>query len=468
MGTQVNDIDLNIGNAEVSSEISGTGYKQELNRVLTVKDLVVFGLIIMLTIAPCEVFGPVAQAVNGMAPVVYLVGVIAMIFTAVSYARMSGEFPIAGSIYSYVQRGINPHIGFVIGWTVTMDYIVIPALLCSFTGIWLHKIMPAVPTYVFIVIFLFINTFINYRGIEFTAKANKIMLIVELVIIALFFAFGIKYVFVNGLGAGGFSLAPFYQPGKVDFSLISTSASIAVLGFIGFDCISTLSEEVKEPRKTIGKATIISLLLIGVLFVGQSYMATLIHPAYADLDPDMAWFDICREAGGLFLYYAWIIVAAVAVGIANTLAIQSSIARLLFAMSRDNTIPGAKWLGKIHPKYKTPANALIFTAIITLGVALVPVMILATLVNFGALVAYMMINIAVLVHFFIRKKNRGLKGFLKYCLVPMVGFFIVLYVWLGLNSLTFTLGFVWMGVGIIIGAIKSKGYKEVPPTLKEV
>jgi len=466
MGTQEKNIDPNIGNADISASES-SGYKQELKRVLTLKDLIVFGLIIMLTIAPCEVYGSVAMSANGMAPLVYLVGIIAMVFTALSYSRMSNEFPIAGSIYSYVQRGINPHLGFVIGWTVTMDYILVPALLCGFAGIWLHSMLPILPSYVYILIFLFINTFINYRGIEMTAKANQIMLVFELAVIALFIIFGIKYVFIDGLGAGGFSLAPFYQPGKVDFSFIATATSIAVLGYIGFDSISTLSEEVKNPRKTIGKATLLSLLLIGVLFMGQSYMAALIHPAYTDLNPDMAWFDIAKEAGGVFLYYAWLVVAIIAVGIANTLAIQSSVARLLFAMARDNTIPGAKLLCKVHPKYKTPYIALLFTAIVTIGVALLPIMILITLVNFGALTAFMMINLTVLVHFFIRKKIRGLKGFLKYFVTPAVGFLIVLYVWLGLSPLTFILGFSWMSVGIIIGAVKSKGYKQLPPALEE-
>jgi len=466
METQERGINASLDNPEVSAS-EATGYKQELKRVLTVKDLVIFGLIIMLPIAPIQVYGVIAPAVMGMTPLVYLVGIIAMVFTAISYARMSSEFPIAGSIYSFIQRGFNPHIAFVIGWTVIIDYILVPALLCGFGGLWLNSIIPAVPTYIFVLCFLALNTFINVRGVQVTAKASTTILILQFVCIVLFLIFGIKYVFINGLGVGGFSLAPFYQAGQINFQFIASATSIAVFGFLGFDCISTLSEEVKNPKRSIGIATIMSLILIGIVFIMQSYMASLIHPDYTNLDMNMAFFDIAKEAGGAFMYYTFLLVAIIAVGIANALAIQSSAARLLFALARDNTIPGSGFLAKIHPKFKTPANALYIVAIITVFVAILPTTNIMRLVNFGALTAFLFINITVFVHFYIKKKNRGVIGFLKYFVTPAIGFLVILYVWLGLGTATYILGFSWMAIGIIIGAVKSKGYKEVPPVLRE-
>ncbi len=457
-------------NTKTSSDTTtNTGYKQELKRSLSLMDLIIFGLITMLIIAPIEVYGSIAKASNGMAPLVYLVGIIAMVFTAMSYSKMSQEFPIAGSVYSYVQRGLNPHIGFVTGWLIAIDYIMAPALLTSFSAIWLQSVIPSVPTFVLIFIFLAINTYINARGISLTARSNMIFLCLEVLILVIFIGFAVKFIFIDGHGTGGFSLAPMYQADKVDLNFIASAASIAVLGFLGFDVISTLSEEVKNPGKTVGRATIASLIIIGLVFIIQAYLAALAHPNYEDLDDLMAFFDIAREVGGDFLYYLFIFVGIAAVGIANALTIHSAIARIIFSMSRDKVLPFSGALAKVHPVYKTPFNSTIFVGIVSLIVAsAVSIDTIISLVNFGALTSFAVLNLAVFVHFYIRKRRRGFKGFINYLLLPAIGFCIIAYVWSGFDKMTYIVGFSWMLVGVIIGAVKSKGYKEVPPVLRDM
>ncbi|WP_312109864.1 APC family permease [Brevibacillus reuszeri] len=457
--------------AEVQSSETGTnlGYKQELKRALTFKDLVIYGLITMLPIAPIQVYGMIAHETAGMVPIVYLVGVIAMVFTALSYSKMSNEFPIAGSVYSYVQRGLNPHVGFVTGWLIAVDYLMAPALLTAFSAMWLNSIFPAIPTPVIVFVFLAINTFVTARGISLTATTNKIFLFFEIAILLVFMGLAIKFVFIDGHGAGGFSLAPLFQADKIDIGFIASAASIAVLGFLGFDVISTLSEEVKNPGRTVGRATVSTLVLIGVIFMAQTYLAALAHPDYTNLDPDMAYFDIAREVGGEFLYYAFILIAVAAVGIANALAIQSAISRIIYSMSRDKLLPMSSFLGKIHPKYKTPFNATIFVGVASFFIAMfMPIETIIQLVNFGALTSFMVLNLSVFAYFFVKKRKRDMKGFINYCLLPWLGFLVIGFVWWGFDWKTFAVGTSWMVVGVILLAFKTKGFRQLPPTMRDL
>ena len=446
-----------------------TEYKQELSRVLTFKDLLVYGMVFMVPIAPMGVYGFVSNASFGMVPLVYLVGIIAMAFTALSYSQMSKEFPVAGSVYSYVQRGLNPHIGFLTGWLILIDYILVPALLYSFAGLWLNSSLPAVPIFLWVVIFVLFNTVINSRGVNLAARTNFILLGIVIVALLIFIGFAVKFVFIDGLGTGGLSLAPLFQAERLDIGFVATAASIAVLSFLGFDGISTLSEETKNPRQTVGRATLAALIILGLIFMIQTYMAALVHPNYAGLDPDMGFFDIAREAGGDFLYYMLIIVNILAVGVANALAAQSAISRILYSMSRDKLLPASSFLAKIHPKYKTPFNATIFVGILSVVVALtLSIETIIKFVNFGALTAFMILNVAVFVHFYIRKKQRGVAGFFKYLLSPLLGFSIIGFVWSGFDASTLIVGFSWLFIGVIVGAVKSKGYKQVPAVLENI
>jgi amino acid transporter len=442
------------------------GYNQELRRVLSFKDLLVYGMVFMVPIAPMGVYGIVSQQSFGMVPLVYLVGIIAMVFTALSYSKMSREFPVAGSVYSYVQRGLNPHIGFLAGWMILVDYILAPALLYAFSGLWLNSLIPSIPAIIWVLLFIVINTVINGRGVQLAAKTNFILLGIEIVALLIFVGYAVKFVFIDGLGAGGFSLTPLFQAEHVDLGFVATATSVAVLSFLGFDGISTLAEETKDPKKTVGRATLAALIILGVIFMLETYMAALVHPEYKGLDPDMGFFDIGKEAGGSFLYYLLIIVNVVAVGIANALAAQSAISRILFSMSRDKLLPGSSFLGKIHPKYQTPFNATLFVGVLSVVAAnLLSIETIIKFVNFGALTSFMLLNLTVFVYFYIKKKERGLSAFFKYVLFPLIGFAVIAFVWSGFDNMTFVAGFSWLAIGIIVGAVKSKGYKEVPAIL---
>ena len=260
--------------AEEKGSVEQFGYKQELHRTLSLWDLTVYGLLFMVIIAPHSIFGYVNRDAQGMAPLVYLVGFCAMFFTALSYVQMAKRFPIAGSVYSYVQRGVNPHVGFLAGWLILLDYVFVPSLLYIFVGNWCQSLIPQIPGWVWILIFIAVNTAINIKGIETTARVDMFFFVVEIGIVLIIVIGGLKYV-LGGGGAGELTMTPIYQADKVNLTFIATACTIAALNFTGFDGISTLAEEVSEPEKNVGRAILNALVVIGTVF----FLAK-VHPKF--------------------------------------------------------------------------------------------------------------------------------------------------------------------------------------------
>jgi amino acid transporter len=447
---------------EGSTPPADAGYRQELNRSLGLRQLVIYGMIFMVPIAPMAVYGFVAAQSYGMVPLVYLVGIVAMLFTALSYRQMSRRFPVAGSVYSYVQLGWHPYLGFLAGWMILADYLLVPALLYAFSATWLSGLLPGVHAWEWVVLFVAFNTGVNILGIKLQAQAHFGLLAIELLALVIFLGFAIDFVFVDGHGAGGWSLAPLYQPQHLDGRFIATATSIAVLSFLGFDAISTLAEETRNPRKTVGNATIVALLVLGVIFMAQTYLAALAHPDYRTLSADFGFFEIGREVGGHWMYLLLIVVNVIATGIANALSAQLAISRILYSMGRDRALPGSTFLAHIHPRLQTPVNATVLVAALSVVLALVvPEEVILKLVNFGALTAFLLLNITVFVFFYIKQK--AYRQIFSYVVFPALGLLIVGFVWSGFDRTTFVFGGVWLLVGVVLGAFKYKNFRSFDP-----
>ncbi|KJR45023.1 Putrescine importer [Desulfosporosinus sp. I2] len=442
-----------------------SGYQEELKRSLTLGDLLIYGVIFMVPIAPFGIFGYVASSSKGLVPLVYLIGMTGMLFTALSYARLAEVFPVAGSVYSYAQRGINEHIGFFAGWLILLDYILIPPLLYLVSATALHTMLPIIPKVAWLIVFVLINTVINILGIEITAKTNKVIVAVEISVLLIFLLVGFTAVNVHINGAH-FSLKPFIAKEEFDLSLLMNAASIAVLSFLGFDSISTLTEEVKGERtaagKIVGKAIILTIPIIGSLFILQTWVASLIVPDYTSFqDLSGAFYEIAQIAGGNWLRGLCSVATALAWGIANALVAQAAISRILFSMARDRKLPAI--LALIHPKYKTPYVSTLLVAFITLVIMMGGIRIddLASLINFGALSAFLILHVTVINHFIIRKKSRD---YFNHLFLPIVGLLIIGYVWMSLGFLARELGFVWISIGlfymIIMKLLGKKGFKS--------
>ena len=449
-------------------ELESFGYKQELRRGMGLWDVVLYGVLFMVVIAPQSIFGGIQLNSHGMTPLVYIIGFVAILFTAMSYMRMSKRFPIAGSVYSYVQRGINPHVGFIAGWLILLDYILVPGLLIVMVMNWGTALIPNSPAWLWGIVFIAFNTFVNIRGIHLNRGMDWIIFIIEVVALIAFIALGCNFL-ANG-GADGFTIAPLYQEGEVTPQFIASGISLAALSFLGFDGMSTLAEETREPEKNIGKGILIALCIMIVVFVAQTYVAALILPDWANTDPDMGFFDSVMIVGGQGLYIFMLVVNIIAIGIANIMNAQLASSRLLYSMGRDGVIP--RVFGKVHPKYQTPWFASVFLGVVTLCLAL-PLMDrmndLAEFVNFGALSSFVMLNFATFLFFFVREGKRKTFGdWVKYLICPWIGIIILVYVFTGFQTPTYIVGVCWLVVGLIIGAVKSKGYKEVPEAFKHL
>lgn len=438
------------------------GYKQELKRALTFWDLVIYGMIFMVPIAPFGVYGYVWDSSKGMVALAYIIGMGGMVFTALSYARMSEAFPIAGSVYAYAQRGINDYIGFIAGWAILLDYILIPALLYLVSAAALGALIPAVPVWIWLILFILINTVINVRGVEFTARANKIILIAEFIVLAIFIVVGLVAL-KNGVGDGALTLKPIYDPGNFSLSTVMGAVSIAVLSFLGFDGISTLSEETKGGNKVVGKATVSALLIVGFLFIVQTWIASDLGRNLKFDNLDTAFYQIAGGAGGEWLKNLTILATAFSWGIANALAAQAAISRVLYSMSRDKKLPTV--LAKVHPKFQTPYISTIVVAVISLAVGLLfqsQISYLTTLVNFGALTSFLLLHISVVYYYMIRKKS---KQIVKHLILPSIGFAVILYVLYGMDIAAIKLGSIWITIGLIYLAILTLFFKQKPTSI---
>ena len=247
-----------------SATLSEFGYRSELRRSLSLVDLLVYGLVFIVPIAPFAIFGIVFNASKGMVPLTYLIGLVAMMFTALSYREMSRAFPIAGSVYAYAGRGISPTAGFLAGWAILLDYLLIPTLCYVIGAAAMRSIVPQIPQPIWVIGFVVFNTAINLRGIETTARASKIFLAGELIVLAVFVVLGAIAV-TRGVNGAHWSIAPFFAPEVFHVGLIFSALSVAVLSFLGFDAISTLAEEAKGGVRVVGQATMIALCLVAVL-----------------------------------------------------------------------------------------------------------------------------------------------------------------------------------------------------------
>jgi amino acid transporter len=434
--------------------VEAFGYQQELKRSLTFTDLLVYGLVFMVPIAPFGIFGGVFQASGGMVALAYAVGGLAMAFTAASYAQMSRAFPMAGSVYTYAGRGIAQPVGFIAGWMILLDYVLVPALLYLIAAIAMNSIVSAVPVIAWLVGFVVLNTVVNYLGIEFTARINKIMLVGELIVLAIFLVIGVVAL-IGGEGRG-FDFSPIYNADTFSVELVFGAVSIAVLSFLGFDGISTLAEENRDAARSIGKSMIAALALAGVLFIVQTWVAALLVP-----DPDTliaegdaagtAFYAAAEVAGGHWLSVLTAVATAVAWGFANSLVAQAATSRLLYAMARDRQLPS--FLAKVHPTRRVPVNATLAVAVISLALGWYMttrddgITLLSTLVNFGALTAFLLLHVSVVVHFVIRHKSRD---YLRHLVVPVIGFAILVTVVVNAQVAAQTLGFIWFGIGVVL------------------
>ena len=448
-----------------SKGVEAFGYRQELKRSLSLFDLLVYGLVFIVPGAPIAVFGIVFNASHGMVPLVYLVGLTAMLFTALSYMTMARAIPVAGSVYAYAAHGLGPFAGYVAGWAILLDYLLLPALNYVAAAIAVHAAFPVVPAWSCVVGMLGIATVVNYLGIESTARANIILLIVQLVLLVITMSttFVALSHHVNG---AHLSLRPFYQPGALTPSLIFGALSLAVLSFLGFDAISTLSEESRGGSSAIARATILSLCLAAFLFVFQTYFLSLFVLDRVRFPTgehtNAAAYDIATMIGGYWLKFLMTVPGSLFAALPGALTAQAATARLIYGMARDGKLP--RLLAHIEPTRKVPDHAIFLVAIVTLAIGLLLVdklELLTSMVSFGALVGFFLLHLSVLAYFAWRRRSTN---WWRHVAVPLIGLAIIGYVLINAEANAKIAGVIWMAVGLLLyAALRRRGSSPALP-----
>jgi len=440
------------------------GYKQELKRSLTLFDLLVYGLVFIVPVAPVAVFGIVYNASKGMVPLIYTIGLVAMVFSALSYMSLSRVYPVAGSAYTYVSHTLGQVMGFFAGWAMLLDYLLLPTLTYVVCAIAVHASFPQVWQPLCVVALIALSTTLNYFGIETTARASLVLLVLQLILLAVFFVLGCLAL-AHGTAGAHLSLTPFFNPALLTPSLVFGALSLAVLSFLGFDAISTLSEEAKGGPPAISTATILSLCLSAVLFVAQTYLASLFVLGKTQFPPgaqtDEAFYTVAAIVGGGWFKFTLTVPGVLISGIAGALAAQAATARLLYSMARDGKLPHT--LAHVNPVRKVPERAVLLVAGITLvlGVTMVDKLeLLTSMVSFGALLGFLLVHAAVMVQF--RRETQ--RQWFRHVISPSVGFVIIGYVLWNAELNAKIAGGAWLAVGAALFFIlKSLGRSTALP-----
>ena len=449
------------------------GSTVKLRRVLKLSDLIIYGIILIQPVAPMALFGFANRNSAGHAVTAILLAMIAILFTAISYGRMANRYPAAGSAYTYVGRGLNPHLGFVAGFTMFLDYLIVPVICTIYTSIAAHHMIPAIPTRIWFVLFAGGFTWLNLRGIKATSRVNWFLMIVMGMVVFWFVAAAIRYL-TSTKGIGGlFTVEPFYHKSSFSWPVIARGTALAALTYIGFDGLTTLSEEVENPRRNVLLATVLTCLITGVLSGVQIYLAQAAVPWHqwsaflADMAAKFGAEDAIEKAmigvaslvggGALEFTIAFILLVA---HIGSGVTGMTGSSRILYGMGRDRILP-KKFFGHLSTHFAVPSYNIILIGLMCLaGANLLTYDKCAHLINFGAFLAFMLVNAASIREYFFKAEKKTVRSFLKDFLPPAVGLVACSAIWLNLPRLTFTIGGAWLSVGIIYLAIRTRGFRE--------
>lgn len=424
-----------------------------LRRVLGLGDLILYGIILIQPIAPVGIFGIASQLSGGHALPAILIAMVAMTLTAWSYGRMATLYPAAGSAYTYVSRGLNAHLGFLTGWAMFLDYLIIPVINTMYTALTLARIVPEIPYLAWAALTAIGITLLNLRGVRIAARANQVLLVVISVVVVAFVVAAVR--FLAG-GRGLFSSLPFYNPATFNLRTVAQATSLAALTYIGFDGVTTLAEEVRDPRRTVPLATVLVCLITGLLSAIEIYLAQRVWPDYLHYpNLETAFLDVCGRAGGVWLFQAMAAVLVVAC-FGSGLAGQAGAARLLYGMGRDRVLPRALF-GYISAGSGVPARNVVLIGILSFaGAAFGTYERAAELLNFGAFLAFMGVNAAAF------RARRGAGG----AVAAVLGFVFCLSIWVSLPAPARIAGGIWFLVGATYLGVRTRGFRKPPGAVR--
>jgi amino acid transporter len=292
---------------------------------------------------------------------------------------------------------------------------------------------------------------------------NRLFLAAELIFVAIFIVMAIAAI-IAGTNGAEFTTKPLFNADEFSPALAAAALSIAVLSFLGFDGIATLSEEAKGGRRAAGIAMVTGLILVATFFVTQTWLAAMLVPnqiAFPEDEANNAFFSLVAGISNHGWEIAFLTMNALAVGIANAVAAQSATSRLLFSMSRDGRLP--RFLSHVNHRTRVPERAILLVAGLTLVAGLFfvgQIDVISALVNFGALLAFMLLHASVVGYYGVRHKSRNV--FLHW-VSPLIGFLIIGYVLWNADTMAKVGGIVWLVVGAAVLVFYSSRHIGILP-----
>jgi putrescine importer len=431
-----------------------------LKRVLSAWDLILYGIVAVTPSAPATVFGLAEIKSHGHAVVTILAGMVAMVLTAISYGRMAAVYPSAGSVYTYVGRGLHPYLGFVSGWAMLLEYLASPLFCVMYGTLAITRAVPSLPFPVAAALLAAGVTYLNLRGVRSTARANEVLTFFMFLVLLTYVTLAIRYIFVHLGFVHLFSVKPFYTPGTFHMRAIAGGTSFAALTFLGFDAVTTLAEDVKNPRRNVMLSAVLVCVFTGVFGGLLVYLAQLVWPDYTTYtNVETAFIEVTGRVGGIGLFRATAMLLVVA-NIGAALTTQVAAARLMFGMGRDNVIP-RRVFAHLHPIRNTPNYNIWLTGILAyVGALVVSYEVTAEIMNFGAFLGFMGVNLAVVWQFWVRRAEGQRREFFADIVLPALGFVFCTAIWLGLGAPAMIAGGIWFVIGLGVLAVHTRGFRQ--------
>lgn len=443
------------------TELTAQVTEGRFKRVLGVPSLVLFGLVYMVPLTAFTTYGIVTELTGGRVAATYIITLVAMVFTARSYARMAIAYPYSGSAYVYTQQSFGGGIGFLAGWALLLDYLFLPMINYLIIGLYMSDTFPGIPSWIWIVGAIVIVTVLNVVGIVSVARANFVIIAVQTAFIAVFVVLAIAA--ANGQNVD--PMSPFTTgDGTVDgFLPLFQGAAILCLSFLGFDSVSTLAEEAKDSRRTIPRAIMIVTLTAGLLFILLTYLAQIAYPSNDFTSADTASIEVVASLGQQWLSVLFI-AGFVAGSLGSALTSQASVSRILFAMGRDGVLP-RRVFGRLSERFGTPVLPILIVSVVSLGSLFADLLTISNMISFGALIAFSCVNLSVIKHYFVDRGERSGADVLRNLVLPGIGFGLTVWLWTNLTAGTFLLGLSWLAVGFVLLLIVTRFFTRPTPTL---
>ena len=433
---------------------------RKLQKTLVLWHIIIIGLAYIQPLTLLDTFGMVSDKSLQHVPTSYIVALIAVLLTSLSYGQMIRKYPSSGSAYTYVQKSIHPNAGFLVGWASLLDYVMSPLVNILLANIYLTSLYPNVNHWVWIVGLTAFMTYVNVRGAKFVANLNGVIVFIQLAIIAIF-TFLVYDKLANGVNALGaistqpgsaglWSTTPFWAEHTQVGALIA-GATILCFSFTGFDALSSLAEETKDVKRTLPRAIFLTALISGIIFIVSTYFLQLYFPGnpaqyFADVEATQPDIVKALVSSGLqvgFLYFAMFAVMA------SGISAHAGVSRLMYVMGRDGVIY-KPFFGHLSAKYHTPVYTIVLVGVIALAAGFTSLEHIINLISFGALTAFSFVHLSVFFAYAVRDGQYKTMGqFFNNVVVPVLGFISIVLLWKEISPEALKWGLIWGAAGIV-------------------